>query len=116
MLVCLGTPLLEQMEKSFGRHHDGVERQESAQAKAQRLLCEEFERRGWSERDLKRFSKDAQKVQIASRLRQETTMTWEWIARNLPMGASAYAANCVRLYKMHSNMRLCGTDLGLTPL
>jgi putative transposase len=91
--------LLEQMEKSFGRHHDGIERQESAEAKAQRLLAEEFQRRGWSQADLAHLGKgDAQKVQIATRLRQETTMTWDWIARSLAMGASAYAANCVRLH------------------
>jgi hypothetical protein len=89
--------LLEQMEKSFGRHHDGTERRESAEAKAQRLLAEEFQRRGWSQADLARLGKgDPQKIKIASRLRQETTMTWDWIAQSLAMGASAYAANCVR--------------------
>src|SRR5437588_4637157 len=36
--------LLEQMEKSFGPHHDGPERHESAQAKAERLFNEELER------------------------------------------------------------------------
>ncbi len=90
--------LLEQMEESFGRHHDGIERQESAEAKAQRLLAQEFLRRGWSEADLAQLSKgDPQKIKIASRLRKETTMTWDWIAQSLAMGASAYAANCVRL-------------------
>jgi len=90
--------LLEQMEKSFGRHHDGIERQESAEAKAQRLLAEEFRQRGWSEAVLAQLGKgDPQKIRIASRLRKETTMTWDWIAQSLAMGASAYAANCVRL-------------------
>ena len=92
--------LLEQMEKRFGRHHDGIERQESAEAKAQRLLDEEIKRRGWSQADLANLSKgNLQKVRIASRLRQETTMTWDWIAQSLAMCASAYAANCVRLHE-----------------
>ena len=56
--------------------------------------------REWSNEDLERLPKgDSQKVKIASRLRKETTMTWDWIAQNLAMGASAYAANCVRLHR-----------------
>ena len=96
----LRAELLGQMEKSFGLHHDGGERQESAEAKARRLLAEELGRRGWSQEDLARLQKrDRQEVKIASRLRQETTMTWDWIAERLEMGATAYAANCVRSYK-----------------
>jgi hypothetical protein len=29
---------------------------------------------------------------------KETTVTWDWIARGLVMGASGYAANCVRSF------------------
>jgi hypothetical protein len=48
---------------------------------------------------LKRRKKgDPAKAEIAQRLRQETTVTWEWIARGLIMGASGYAANCVRAF------------------
>jgi hypothetical protein len=35
---------------------------------------------------------------LAQRLRQETTVTWNWIARGLVMGASGYAADCVRSF------------------
>jgi hypothetical protein len=49
--------------------------------------------------ELKRCKKgDWAKAQIAQRLRQETTVTWGWIARGLVMGASGYAANCVRSF------------------
>ena len=65
--------------------------------KAQRLLGEELGQRDWNHEDLVRLEKGhRQKVKIASRLRQETTMTWDWIAERLEMGATAYAANCVR--------------------
>ena len=36
------------------------------------------------------------KVQVARRLRKETTMNWHWIAASLAMGAAGYAAACVR--------------------
>jgi hypothetical protein len=40
---------------------------------------------------------DQQTAQIAQRLRRETTVTWDWIARGL-MGASGYAASCGRSF------------------
>ena len=89
--------LLEQVGASLGSHHGGSERAESAQAKAERLAGEELRRRGWKAEDLARRRKgDKQKRKIALRLRRETTMTWEWIAQRLKMGAAGYAANCVR--------------------
>jgi hypothetical protein len=39
---------------------------------------------------------DPAKVKIARRLRQETTMTWDWIAQRLNMGAAGYAAQFLR--------------------
>jgi hypothetical protein len=48
-------------------------------------------------KDLKRRRKaDPGKVQVAGRLRRETTMNWQWIAASLLMGAADYAAACVR--------------------
>jgi hypothetical protein len=90
--------LLEQMSGKMGRHHGGVERQETAEQEASRLLAEELTRRGWSAGELKRRKKssDHGKAAIAQRLRRETTVTWDWIARSLLMGVSGHAANCVR--------------------
>jgi REP element-mobilizing transposase RayT len=89
--------LLEQMEGKMGRHHGGVERQETVEQRASRLLAEELKRRGWDEAELKRRKKsDHNKAEIAGRLRRETTVSWDWIARVLIMGASDYAAHCVR--------------------
>ena len=39
---------------------------------------------------------DHTKAEIARRLRRETTVSWDWIARGLIMGVSDYAAHCVR--------------------
>ena len=89
--------LLEQMSGKLGRHHGGSERQETDEAKAKRLLAEEFTRRGWGVEALsQRRKRDAEKIQMARRLRTETTMSWGWIAARLEMGPAGYAANCLR--------------------
>lgn len=90
--------LLEQMSRQIQPQHGGSERQETAMAKAEQLLSEELEQRGWDEVELARRRKaDREKVEIAERLRQETTMTWAWIAGHLRMGTAGYAANSLRL-------------------
>ena len=78
----------------MGRNGRRVERQ------AERLVQEERKKRRWKEEDLERRRKgDRGKVQIALRLRQETTMTLEWIARRLRMGAWTHVSNLLRLAK-----------------
>ncbi len=84
------------MNKRLGEHHNGVEKQESAQQHAERLVKEELRRRKWTEADLvNRRKEDRDKVRIALRLRRETTMTLRWIAQRLQMGASTNVANCL---------------------
>jgi hypothetical protein len=54
-------------------------------------------RLGWKEADLVRYRKgDVRKVKIAWRLRQETTMTYKWMADRLKMGTWTHVTN--RLY------------------
>jgi hypothetical protein len=54
-------------------------------------------RMGWKEEELKRRKKgDKQKMAVARRLREETPMTWGWIAQRLWMGAGGSVANSVR--------------------
>lgn len=89
--------LLEQMSGQIGAQHGGSERQETAMAKAERLLTEELRRRRWNNQELARRRKaDEEKLEIAKRLRSETTMTWAWIASHLQMGTAGYAANSLR--------------------
>jgi hypothetical protein len=64
--------------------------------------CREFQgvRRGWKRRDLEGDAKgDPEKIKRARRLRQETTMTWAWIAEHLAMGAGGHAVNHVKANK-----------------
>ncbi|MHC1765134.1 MAG: hypothetical protein AB9869_12680 [Verrucomicrobiia bacterium] len=89
--------LLGQMERKMGRHHGGIERRESAEQRAEEILRDELKKRGWDRKELARRRKaDPGKVHVARRLREETTMDWQWIAASLVMGAAGYAAACVR--------------------
>ena len=77
-----------------------MERQETEEAKAERILAGELKRRKWSRKDLAQRRKgDKEKVKIAGRLRGETTMTLNWIAERLSMGVAGYAAQCLRAAK-----------------
>jgi hypothetical protein len=85
------------MAERMGMNHGGNERMESAEAKADRILRQELSRRKWGEEELGRRRKsDVEKIQMAGRLRTETTMSWGWIARRLAMGTAGYAADCLR--------------------
>src|SRR5438105_222349 len=64
---------------------------------AQRLLGQMLRKVRWTEADLaERRKGDEVKVQMATRLRTETTMSWKWIAQRLSMGHWRSAANAVR--------------------
>jgi hypothetical protein len=72
----------------------GEERFESDEEKALSILGAELKGRGWTEHELQTRPKgDKSKVEMAGRLRQETTMTFKWIAERLAMGSWMNAAN-----------------------
>ena len=74
--------------------HYGAERQESGEAKAERLVREELKKLRWKEADLAARRKgDPGKVRVARRLRQETTMTLAWITQGLQMGVRTHVSN-----------------------
>lgn len=100
---CLGEErfrqeLLEAMSEPMGRqYYGGAERQETEEAKAERVVAEELKRRKWDREELKKRRKgDKEKVKMARRLRSETTMTLNWITKRLAMGVAGYAAQCLR--------------------
>jgi hypothetical protein len=63
---------------------------------------EELQRLKWSATDLKgRRKRDPEKIRIARRLRRETTMTLEWIANRLCMGAPTHLASL--LHRLNSS-------------
>ena len=72
--------------------HSGELRRETSQAKAERIVGEELRRLGWHEGDLTRRPKgDPEKMALAARLRQETTLTIQQIAQRVHLGTSRSA-------------------------
>jgi hypothetical protein len=61
------------------------------------VVQEELHKLRWTEDHLARRRKgDRGTVPIARRLRQETTMTWPWIAQRLLMGVWTHVSNLLR--------------------
>lgn len=98
---CLGDKqfkreLLEEMAGGMGPEHYGEERRESAIECAESIVRGELRRVRWHEARLASSPKSHRlKVRVAMRLRAETTVTYEWIARRLHMGSRSYATNLV---------------------
>ena len=83
--------LLERVGAKAGAHHYGEELRESAEAKAERLLAAELKRLGWKAVDLAKKRKgDPEKVALAARLLEETTVTLAWLADRLYMGTRSH--------------------------
>jgi len=83
--------LLKQLEGRLGESQTHREQHESMEARAQRIIDKELKKAGWSEQRLAKERKGHPlKVKIASRLRQETTMSLKWIADRLKMGTWTY--------------------------
>jgi len=99
---CLGgeefrRELLAQVSERATPQDGGEEVRQSARAKAQRIAQEASDALGWAAPDLQGRHKSApQQVRIAARLRRETTMTLEWIADRLCLGAATHFASLLQ--------------------
>ena len=95
---CLGNEefrqeLLAQVSAQANPRHTGEEINQSALAKAERIVREELNQLGWDANDLQARRKgDGRKLRIAARLRRETTMTLAWIAQRLNMGTPGHVS------------------------
>ena len=86
--------LLAAAGERVGPSHYGSDRHESGVQKADRIVKEETARLGWHENELRTRRKgDKDKIAVARRLRQETTMSLKWIAQRLEMGSWTYVSN-----------------------
>ncbi len=106
---CLGgedfrRELLGQPSTRLGAEHYGTERREAEVVRAERIVKEELRRREMREADLPRTGKgDRRKVEIAARLRAETTLSVAWIATRLGMGSRAYLNHLLWKRRRHSD-------------
>ena len=93
--------MLARREGNLGEHHSGELHRASADAKAERIIAEELKRYGWMEADLAaRRKTDPLKLEIAARLRRETTLPLKAIAHRVKLGTSK-AANA----RLHVHMK-----------
>jgi hypothetical protein len=75
--------------------------EETAEAKAQRIVSEELGRPGWNQTDLaSRRKSDPLKLHITARLRRETTLSIKQIAERLQLGTTRSAS-----LRLHTAMR-----------
>ena len=89
--------LLAQVSELAGPKHAGEEIRQSALVKAEGIAQEELQRLNWNPEQLRgRRKSDPQKIRIAARLRRETSMTLEWIANRLCMGAATHVASLLQ--------------------
>jgi hypothetical protein len=101
---CLGSEsfrreMLLRMEGKLGDHHTGELHRASAEAKAERIIAEELERRSWQEADLFAWCKNAAvKLEIGARLRRETTLSTKAIAARVHLGSSKAANRSLHRY------------------
>jgi hypothetical protein len=86
--------MLQYIQRQRGKWHYGKELRESAQAKAERLIAEACRLEAVSQEQLEQWQKGHPfKVELALKLRTQTTVTVEWIAHRLQMGTRGHAAH-----------------------
>jgi hypothetical protein len=102
---CLGSEdfrqeLLLAAADRAGANHYGSDRFESSEERARRMVAEELQRLGWDQEEWARRRKgDKHKIDLARRLRAETTMSLAWIAGRLHMGSWSNVSNLLRMTK-----------------
>jgi len=95
---CMGSEefradMLRYVEQQRKQWHGGPELRESAHAKAERLIAEALRNNGAGEQQLKTWRKGHPfKVELAARLRAETTMSLGWVAERLNAGTRGHLA------------------------
>jgi len=112
---CLGgedfrQELLDRIGGKLGEHHAGQLRGESASAKAERIIGEELQRLGWTRADLEERNRSApEKLELAARLRRETTLTIREIAQRLHLGS--WKSATTRLHSLKQKREQQGAPL-----
>ena len=109
---CLGSEefrrqMLERMTGQLGEHHAGDLRQQTGENRAERIIAEELERLGWTEPDLLSQRKNAPgKLEMAARLRRETTLSVKWIAARVQLGTSKGANHNLQHWMKRNPVRV----------
>ena len=97
--------LLQKISHTAGAEHYGPEIRESAEEKAEAIICDGPRRLLLAEDQLFRMAKgEPRKVAIAKQLKESTEMSSSWIARRLAMGSRSYVDHLLwRARKINNN-------------
>jgi hypothetical protein len=75
------------MHGQLGPNHSASLRREAGAQRGEAIIAQELRRLGWNQGESSRRAKtDSEKVGLAAKLREETTMTLGQIAQRLTMG------------------------------
>ncbi len=89
--------LLDRLEAKTGGQHRAIERAETEEQKAERIIRLGLRKRRWEEIDLATMRKsDPRKVTLARQVRTETAVSLKWIADRLRMGSWTHVSNLLR--------------------
>jgi putative transposase len=101
--------LLAQVKGRLGPNHFGPERRESAEERARRIIAETVQKQGLAQGKWESLSASNQiKVELARRLRRETTLSLKWIAQELGVGSWKYLSNLLSKEPSHSDQPQLG--------
>ena len=90
--------MLGYIEEQRGKWHYGAELFELAEAKAERLIAEALRVGGINQEQLASWRKGHPfKVELAAKLRGQTTVSVSWIAERLAMGTRGHLAHLLYL-------------------
>lgn len=85
--------LADKLARPGRKGERAIERNETDAARAEKMVLAELARLRWREIDLASKAKgDPKKTKLARRLRAETPMSREWIAKRLRMGSASYVS------------------------
>jgi putative transposase len=92
--------LLDRLPSSMGEHHRALERSQTDEAKAEKIIRAGLAKTGWLNEELRRRRKSDQlKIKLAKQLRAETAVSLKWIGRRLEMGSWTHVSNLLRADK-----------------
>jgi len=96
--------LLQQIEGKIREAHPCLYRQHDAEVRAQAIVTEELKKRRWTTEELvSRRKSDKDKIKVAQRLRKETSVTIDWIAKRLQMGTANSLSTVLSKFKKSRN-------------
>lgn len=89
---------LQRLSEKLGRrgqaHERASERRETDEERAETIVREALKEKGWTEKHLRQVVKaHPHKVALAKKLRRETPMTRQWIAKRLHIGSASYVSH-----------------------